>query len=108
MFERNDIDLSVIKPKIQATISGLQRMKTRDGPFLAKRKSVVTELEINMGDNETKVTEAKNKFIDELIQEMENRLGNAEVITNLSALNISQVPPDSLSCHGDHQVSKLA
>ena len=106
LFERNDVDLSVIEPKVQATINGLQKMKRKDGPYLAKRQSVIDELDINVEGLD--VTEAKNKFIDDLTEEMESRLENTEVITNLSALNLSQVPHDSFTFHGDHQVSQLA
>ena len=106
LFERNDVDLSIIEPKIQATITGLQKMKMKDGPYLAKAQVVADELGISGQPKD--VTEARNKFLDELYEEMENRLQNYDVISNLSALNLSQVPPDGATFHGDHQVSQLA
>ena len=64
----------------------------KDGPYLAKAQVVADELGISGQPKD--VTEARNIFLDELYEEMENRLQNSDVISNLSALNLSQVPPD--------------
>ena len=47
-------------------------------------------------------------FLDELNDQMESRFQNTEIITHLSALNLSQVLPDATTFHGDHQVTQLA
>ena len=60
LFERNDVDLSIVEPKIQATISGLQKMKVKDGPYLTKAMTVANELFVEEAD----LTEKKNKFLD--------------------------------------------
>ena len=101
LFERNDVDLSVVEPKIQATISDLQKMKVKDGPYLTKAMTVANELFVEEAD----LTETKNKFLDELNDQMESRLRNTEIISHLSALNLSQIPPDAITFHGDHQVT---
>ena len=44
LFERNDVDISIVEPKIQATISCLQKMKVKDGPYLTKAMTVANEL----------------------------------------------------------------
>lgn len=106
LFERNDVDLSIVEPKVQATMNSLQKMKDRDGPYLAKANVIAEELNIT-GETD-KVKDAKIKFLDELLQQLESRLENTEMINNLAALNLSQVSPDTVTFHGDHEVSQLA
>ena len=81
-------------------------MKLKDGPYLAKAQAVADELGIigELGISK----EAKDNFLDVLIDEMESRLQNTESTNSLSALNLSQVPPDSVTFHGDHQVTQMA
>ena len=57
---------------------------------------------------EADLTETKNTFLDKLNDQMESHLQNTEIISHLSALNLSQVPPDVTTFHGDHQVTQLA
>ena len=97
LFERNDVDLSIVEPKIQAAVSGLQKMKVKDGPYLTKSMTIANELFVE----ETDLTGTKNKFLEELNDQTESRLKNTEIITHLSALNLSQIPPDATTFHGD-------
>ena len=66
--------------------------------------TVANELFVDEAD----LTRTTNKFLDELNDQMESRLQITGIITHLSALNLSQVPPDATEFHGVHEVTQLA
>ena len=63
------MDLSIFDPKFQAIISGLQKMKVKDGPYLTISMTIANELFME----ETDLTGTKNKFLDELNDQMEKK-----------------------------------
>jgi hypothetical protein len=108
-FEREDVDLTIIVPKIPSTIATLRRMKERDAPFTSRAASVATSLNIAVRqDSLVSIFQARDAFIDNFIQNIEERMENTELVIHLAALNISLSEPDSIAFYGDSAIASLA
>lgn len=108
-FEREDVDLSIIEPRVSATITTLRKMKEKDAPFTSRAASVAENLGIEIKEvTLNAIQAARNNFIDNLTTNMEERMENSTVVDHLSALNLTTVTQDSLTFHGDAAISSLA
>lgn len=47
-FEKEDVDLSMIEPRVSATIRTLRKMKEKDAPFTSRAASVAENLGIEI------------------------------------------------------------
>ena len=107
-FEREDVDLSIIEPRVTATLSTLRRMKERDAPHTSRVATVAQSLNIIATEQTLQsIYNARDTFIDNLTKNIEDRLENTEVISHLSMLDLSQVNPDTATFHGDAAISYL-
>ncbi|XP_053380132.1 zinc finger protein 862-like [Mercenaria mercenaria] len=89
-FETNNIDLSVIKPKMDSTVSALKKLKTSPGVSLRKASKLMDDFEISPTEQKRSVVHAaENKFIDNLIDNIESRLQNSDIIDAMSIFNMS-------------------
>ncbi|XP_052242375.1 zinc finger protein 862-like [Dreissena polymorpha] len=107
LFERADVDLSSVQPQLESTVVNLQRMKTRAGPFLSKVSSVAEKLGIEETDHD-RVQTARNKFIDTLLEHLQERLDHSELITAMAALDFSHVTQEQIALHGEQEIIQLA
>ena len=90
MFEKSDVDLSIMEQKIKASMHGLYKMKVRDEPYLVKAHVVAEELSITGEEGEVK--DAKIKFLDELHEQLESPLEKTETINNLEGCSADPKP----------------
>lgn len=108
-LEKEEVDLLSIKPKVSRTILTLREMKTEDAKFTSSAESVANELNIIVSnDDKIAIIDAGNKFIDQLITNIEERMKNDDLISHLSALNLAEVDQDCLTLHGNEEISSLA
>lgn len=108
-FEREDVDLPIIEPRVSATITTLRKMKEKDAPFTNRAASVTKNLGIEIKEDSLHAIQAaRNNFIDNLTTNMEERMENSALVDHLSVLNLSTVNQESLTFHGDAAISSLA
>lgn len=108
IFEREDVDLSMIEPRVSATNTTLRKME-KDAPFTSRAASVAENLGIEIKeDNLHAIQAARNNFIDNLTTNMEERMENSTLVDHLSVLNLSTVNQECLTFHGDAAISSLA
>lgn len=108
-FEREDVDLSMIEPRVSATIRTLRKMKEKDAPLTSRAASVAENLGVEIKeDNLHAIQAARNNFIDNLTTNMEERMENSTLVDHLSALNLSTVNQECLTFHVDAAISSLA
>lgn len=108
LFEREDVDLSIIEPKLQATVAVLEKMKKHPGPYLSKVNAIAKDLQIQVIDDMKQINDNKDDFLNNLVENIEGRLENPELVTRLAALNLTQANKDTLSFYGDMEVCQLA
>lgn len=106
LFEQETVDLSVIESKQQKCVSDLRKMKKEPGVFLGTMNKLQEKLGIT--GSEEDVSAARDMFIDKLVDEIEGRLENSELITALSGLNLTEVPEGHGTFYGDQEVTLLA
>jgi hypothetical protein len=105
VFEKNDIDLSIIKPRKEATISALNRLKTVDGISMKRAETLLMENNIMPSENQKRlVKEAEQQFVDNLIEEIENRLASSDLIDCMSVFNMEEVT----TFYGNDEIMHLA
>ncbi|XP_045165902.2 zinc finger protein 862-like [Mercenaria mercenaria] len=107
LFERADIDLASIQPQIQLAVANLQNMKKRPGPYLSKVTTMAETLGISV-QGENKIYQVRDKFIDAVVDHMEEHLEHSELISAMSVLDLSHIPADQATFHGDTDISQLA
>lgn len=103
-FEREDVDLSMIEPRVSATIRTLRKMKEKDAPFTSRAASVAENLGIEIKEDNLHAS----KLPGNLTTNMEERMENSTLVYHLSVLNLSTVNQECLTFHGDAAISSLA
>lgn len=76
-FEREDVDLSIIEPKVSATITTLRKIKEKYAPFTSRAASLAENLGIKIKEDTLHTIQAvRNNFIDNLTTNKEERMEN--------------------------------
>ena len=84
-------------------------MKERDGPYTTRCAAVAQKLSIPISqENIQSIHDARDTFIDNLTENIESRLENADIISNLSMLDLSQIDGAEATFHGDAAITSLA
>lgn len=107
IFELETVDPSLVHTKVQSTIMNLTGMKRKAGPNLSSMKTVLEQLEI-ISPTSIKVIETKNTFLTLLVEQMEERLNDTELVAALAVLDLTQLNEESALFHGDHEITILA
>ncbi|XP_053406383.1 uncharacterized protein LOC128559206 [Mercenaria mercenaria] len=107
LFEQENVDLSCVYPQVHSTIHNIEKMKRHPGPYLSKVENMAASLGIEKR-NEEKVKEVRDKFIVSLTDHLEERLEHIEVVSALSVLDLSRVPANQCTFHGDIEISQLS
>ncbi|XP_046563809.1 E3 SUMO-protein ligase KIAA1586-like [Haliotis rubra] len=110
LFERRDLDLSVLEPQIQSSTASLRKMKDKPGPYLNRIDQLANLYDLEKTESRrTDIKSSKDIFLDHLIQNMEERMQVTPIITNLSALDLRKDgDPSFLTFHGDAEITQLA
>ncbi|XP_067675870.1 uncharacterized protein [Haliotis asinina] len=110
LFQKRDLDLSVIEPQLRSSVASLKRMKEKPGPYLSKVDQLTSQYGLDMTmSRQMNVQSSKDTFLDLLIGNLEYRLQATPVLTSLSALDLRKAGDSSfLTFHRDAEVSDLA
>ena len=105
VFQREDVDLTIVRPQVNATISSLNLLLSHPGPYMQGLEAVLSELsnsyEFAITENQKKSLKKKNihdQYLHNLIGNLEARFSDAGV---LSALATIFNPQKAMSCHTD-------
>lgn len=49
VFQKEDVDLSIIKPQVSATIASLKLLRSNPGPYMQELEEVVSDLTSQFG-----------------------------------------------------------
>ncbi|XP_046571837.1 zinc finger protein 862-like [Haliotis rubra] len=109
LFERRDLDLSIVEPQLRSSVASLKRMKEKPGPYLSKVDQLTSQYGIEMTKSrQINVQSSMDTFLDLLIGNLEDRLQATPVLTSLSALDLRKAGDSSfLTFHGDAEVCLL-
>lgn len=107
-LQGNDANLGTAAARVAKTISILQKRKTVDGNWLAKAPTMLTDLGIDstIADNTT-FQSARVCFIDALVQNIERRFADTDVMEALAVLDLSSIP-EIPSFYGMTEMETLA
>ncbi|XP_060598671.1 E3 SUMO-protein ligase KIAA1586-like [Ruditapes philippinarum] len=104
-FERNDIDLSLVKPRMESTISSLKKLKQSEGLSTKRAAKIVSEHNINVTEQKIEsVKKAEHLFIDNLVDHIERRLDSSDVVDCMSVFNMA----DQSTFYGNDEIMYLA
>ncbi|XP_046546632.1 uncharacterized protein LOC124256710 [Haliotis rubra] len=106
LFERRDLDLSIVEPQLRSSVASLKRMKEKPGPYLSKVDQLTSQYGIEMTNSrQIKVQSSMDTFLDLLIGNLEDRLQATPVLTSPSALDLRKAGDSSfLTFHGDAEL----
>ena len=86
-FESNDVDLSIVQPKLQLTLSTLQQLKDRPGLNTRKVTKLLESLDISPSEQEVKsLSKTESSFIDNLVTNITNRFQSSDIVNAMSIL----------------------
>ncbi|WAR26673.1 EOGT-like protein, partial [Mya arenaria] len=107
VFERNDINLSVIKPRKDSTISGLKNLKETYGSSERKCDKLLADLGLEATEQQLKsVHNARTMFLDKLVDNINVRLASSDVIDQLAVFNMDETETfygnDEIACLADN------
>ena len=104
VFQREDVDLTTVRPQVNATISSLNLLLSHPGPYMQGLEAVLSELS---NSYDFAITENQKKSFKKNIhdQYLRNLIGNLEARNSdagvLSALATIFNPQKAMSCHTD-------
>lgn len=119
-FQKKNIDIAVVQPLIQSTISQLEYLTENDGPYMTMLNSAVTENHLEIKNHiismtKNKATHFKSiraEFIQQVISQLHRRFPehDTSVIRALAILGmkgITFVEKDKLLTHGKEEIQIL-
>ena len=118
MFQKSDVDSSVIQPIIQSAISALEAQVVTPGPSLARLlASAQDKCEEYLGcqvtdstQQQTQFTDLKKKFIEQLVSNIKQRFPDEDVgvLSAMTILDMEKLPSiDDLSEYGVEKLELL-
>lgn len=111
IFQKKDVDLSAIEPNFENTLSQLKKLKHKPGgTFCKKLDKEAGKLGIEFPfDDDNEYNKDVRLFIDYLISNLEKRMENESVISQLGILNLSRIGSENLiSLYGNKEISELS
>lgn len=118
LFQKEDVDLSVIQPQVTATISVLKSLRCTPGPCLQRLDEAITKLatEFNLsvteGMKQAFQKNVREKYLDALVDNLENRFSDSGVLrafaSIFSAEKAIKVQSDCFNSYGDSEVEILS
>ena len=92
VFQTADVDLSVIKPQVSATIASLKSLRNHQGPHMQELDKTLGKLSSDFGIAVTErlkqnfQSNVRNKYIDLLVQNLEDRFQDLSILNSLITL----------------------
>ena len=107
-LQGNDANLGTAAARVAKTISILKKRKTVDGNWLAKAPTLITDLGIDSPDDDTTTFQtARVRFIDAIVQNIDRRFADTDVMEALAVLDLSSIP-EIPSFYGMTEMETLA
>ena len=111
-FQKRDVNLAHIEPMLKATIATLTKLRKERGPHLKKVNEVLrVELsahKIPVSDTEkANFDRLRDKFLLSVISNLEARFPDSEVISALSVLDPTNMPPEFIF-YGEEEIETLS
>ena len=105
-FESNNVDLSIVQPRLQHTLSTLQQLKEKPGLNLRKVPKLTESLGISPNDQEvTTIQNSESTFIDNLVANIQSRFQSSDI---LNAFSVMCSPTASSAMCGSEDLELLA
>ena len=108
-FEKNDVELTTIHPRLQSTILTLNGLRNKDGVNTLKSEKLINSLKLSWeGNSLEEVKNSEKKFIDSLISNINLRLQNTEIIDKLGIFQLNNLDEEASGFHGNDEMLDLA
>lgn len=117
IFQREDVDLTVIQPQVNATISSLKLLLSHQGPYMQSFEAVLTQLSgsfnfaIKESEKESFKRNIHDKYLQCLISNLEDRFSDAGVLGALATIFNPQkamcCSSDQFSSYGDGEIATI-
>ena len=123
VFQTEDVDISLIQPHVSATISALKLLRDQNGSCMQKLSGVVRELSTQWQFSIPVTEQLKTsfqtniceKYIDSLVDNLEERFRDACLLKSLStlfdpksAVAVLLKTPDQFTRYGEEQLTAIA
>ena len=117
VFQKENVDLCVVKPLVTATLASLKILRDKPGVYLKQLDETLSKLSTEFGlqvtDNLKQQFQQniREKYIDKLVENLENRFAESDLLSALvtlfhpsNAVKSMQSPARCCSRHSGHQV----
>ncbi|XP_060606407.1 zinc finger protein 862-like [Ruditapes philippinarum] len=117
-FQKQDIDISLVQPLIQSTISQLEHLKQNNGHYMQLFNTALTENGLDLRDHSISASKNKQKhlsnirsdFIQKIIAQLNVRFPQEDtsVISALAVLGLRGISfVQNIPDHGKNEINKL-
>ena len=117
VFQQERVNLTIVQPQVNATIASLKLLISQPGPHIENLDSVLSDLGSQFGvtfnerDEQSFQKDVKEKYIDALVENLEDRFSDAGVVSIMATLldprQASLVQQSSLSQFNEYGISEL-
>ena len=113
VFQTADVDLSVIKPQVSATIASLKSLRNHQGPHMQELHKILGKLSSDFGIavterlKQTFQSNVRNKYIDLLVQNLENRFQDLSILNSLITLSLFDPKTPDINQHSQFTIIEL-
>lgn len=106
-FEKNNVDLSTVKPRKDSAISALQKLKSAEGPSTRRVSKVLIENQITPNAQQIEVVRSVEcQFLDNLVEAIEVRFESSDIIDQMSVFSMVDCSTffgnDEVMCLAEH------
>jgi hypothetical protein len=121
IFQKEDVDLSLIKPVVSATVASLKVLRDKPGVYLKQLDETLhklsTEFGLQVSSNSKQQFQQniREVYIDKLVDNLENRFAESHLLSGLvtlfhpgNAAESKQSSPGIVDTYGDAAVSTIA
>lgn len=118
VFQREDVDLTIIQPQVNATVSSLKLLLNHPGPYMQGLDATLTQLSGSFNFTTTEnqrvsfKTNIHDKYLQNLISNLEDRFSDSGVLSALATIFNSQkamcCPSDQFSSYGEREIATIS
>ena len=110
VFQRKEVNLAEVKPIMSQTCEELRGIRSgQQGVHLGKVEKAAEQFKIVVSHQEKqKMESVKDKFISAVLQNLEDRLKQPEIVNCLAKLDLTNVERDMITFYGMTEITILA
>lgn len=111
LFQKQNLDFSLIRPLVKSTVTQLKTLKTVPGVFFRQVDGVISnalkDFEIRSSSKDDFKRNVYNKYLENLCKQIEDRFPDAGLLESFSVFDSTTWPEEYLPGDGEEHIEEL-